>query len=76
MVVVEADGALVFLDVLEGSLRSGWPLSDGEVDRVLSMGFMSFMLDAYSSLVGLTRVDVAKTPFGPTSWAKDLTRRP
>lgn len=59
MIVVEADGALVFLDVLEGSLRSGRPLSDGEVDRVLSTGFMSFMLDAYSSLVGLTRADVA-----------------
>lgn len=58
MVVVEADGALVFLDVLEGSLRSGRPLSDEEVDRVLSTGFMSFMLDAYSSLLGLKREDV------------------
>lgn len=59
MVVVEADGALVFLDVLEGSLRSGRLLSDGEVERILSMGFMSFMVDAYSSMIGLTRADVA-----------------
>jgi len=58
VVVVEADGALVFLDILEGSLRSGRPLSDGEVERILSAEFMSFMLDAYSSLVGLTRADV------------------
>jgi len=59
VVVVEANGALVFLDVLEGSLRSGRPLSNGEVERILSTGFMSFMVDAYSSMIGLTRADVA-----------------
>ncbi|UCH58021.1 MAG: hypothetical protein JSV18_03765 [Candidatus Bathyarchaeota archaeon] len=59
MIVVEEDGVLLFLDILEGALASNRSPSDEEVDRILSTGFMAFMIEAYSRLLDLTRSDVA-----------------
>jgi len=58
MITVEDDGASLFLDIVEASIREGRRVTVEEAERLLSTRAMSFTLSAYEELLGLTRDDM------------------
>jgi len=55
---LESEGASLFLDLVEGSIRGRGP-TEGEINRLLSTGSFDFMVRAYSRMLGLSREDFA-----------------
>ncbi len=58
MIVIEDDGAAMFLDLVETSIREGRPITVEEARRLLTTRGMSFTLSAYEKLLGLTMDDM------------------
>jgi hypothetical protein len=58
MITIEADGATMFLDLVETSIREGRRITVEEAQRLLSTRTMSFTLSAYEKLLGLTGDDM------------------
>jgi len=58
MITIEDDGASMFLDLVEASIREGRRITVEEAERLLSTKSMSFTLSAYEKLLGLTRDDM------------------
>jgi len=58
MITIEDDGARMFLDLVEASIREGRRITVEEARRLLSTRGMSFTLSAYERLLGLTGDDV------------------
>jgi hypothetical protein len=58
MITIEDDGASMFLDIVEASIREGRRVTVEEAERLLSTRAMSFTLSAYEKLLGLTRDDM------------------
>ena len=58
MITVEDDGASLFLDIVEASIREGRRVTVEEAERLLSTRAMSFTLSAYEELLGLTKDDM------------------
>ena len=58
MITIEDDGAAMFLDLVETSIREDRRITVEEARRLLSTRGMSFTLSAYERLLGLTRDDM------------------
>jgi hypothetical protein len=58
MISIEDDGAAMFLDLVETSIREDRRITVEEARRLLSTRGMSFTLSAYERLLGLTRDDM------------------
>lgn len=58
MITIEDDGASMFLDLVEASIREGRHITVEEAERLLSTKAMLFTLSAYEKLLGLTRDDM------------------
>ncbi len=58
MITIEDDGAVLFLDLVETSIREDRRITVEEARRLLSTRSMSFTLSAYERLLGLTRDDM------------------
>jgi len=59
LITVEDDGARMFLDMVEASMREGRRINREKVERLLSTKAMSFTLSAYENLLELSKDDVA-----------------
>jgi hypothetical protein len=58
MIIVEDDGASMFLDLVEASIGEGRRITGEEAERLLSTRAMSFTLSAYEKLLGLSSDDM------------------
>jgi hypothetical protein len=58
MITIEDDGASMFLDLVEASIKEGRRVTVDEAERLLSTKAMSFTLSAYEKLMGLTKDDM------------------
>ena len=59
MIKIDEKGATLFVGLLEASLKEARQLTEDEIGVILSTGFMTFMIDAYSKLLGLTKYEIA-----------------
>jgi len=58
MITIEDDGARMFLDLVETSIKEGRPITREEARRLLSTKSMSFTLNAYEALFNLSVDDM------------------
>lgn len=58
MITIEDDGASLFLDLVEASIREGRRVTVDDAERLLSTRTMSFILSAYEKLMKLTKDDM------------------
>ena len=58
MITIEDDGASMFLDLVETSIKEDRPITREEAQRLLSTKSMSFTLNAYEALFNLSVDDM------------------
>jgi hypothetical protein len=60
VICVIGDGAEMFLDKVESSIKSNKPITREDALQILSTKSMSFTLNAYDQMIGLTKKDMTR----------------